>query len=271
VLAAGQDELLARWNVGGNGDPAFISNQPHYHPGPRVVIDTKILLGNLPRGRGGRRRGVLTRAGVLARARKYGYWPVRLCFEDGLRRDQSLHGKTIVRLTLSRSGRVAAARLVDTELDDRPVAECLVDEVRELEFLPAPRRRVDIEMSIRLWPGHAPVPLAGPPADDYEEPPGELDVAAARAALEEQSPAMRTCYRQGLARDPKLWGRVQLQLDLDPDGRVLKIAQTESRFPDPAVVQCIISTLSTVRLPQPKGGSSSIVCGVRLGRLPGSD
>ncbi len=271
VLAAVQDELLARWNVGGTGDPDFISNQPHYHPGARVVVDTKVLLGNLPKGRGGSRRGVLTQAGVLARARKYGYWPIRLCFEAGLRQNQALHGKTVVRLTLSGNGKVAAARLVDTDLDDRAVAECLADEVRNLEFLPPPRRRVDIETSIRLWPGHAPVPLVGPPEDDFEEPPGELDVAATRAALEQHSAALRSCYRQGLVRDPRLWGRVQLRVDQDPSGAILKVEQIESRFPDPAVAQCIIAALVSLELPKPKGGRLSFVCGVRLGHPPDSE
>ena len=270
VLAAVQDEVLARWNVGGTGAPEFVSNQPHYHPGARVVVDTEVLLGNLPKGRPGRRRGVLTQAGVLARARKYGYWPIRLCFEDGLRRDQSLHGKTVVRLTLAASGKVNATRLVDTDLNQRAVAECLVDEVRDLEFLPPPHRRVDVEMSIRLWPGHAPVPLAGPPDEDFEEPPGQLDVAATRSALEQCSPALRSCYRQGLARDPKLWGRIQLQVDQAPSGRIVKIAQTESRFPDPSVAQCIIAALGALELPKPKGGPLSFVYGVRLGRLPDS-
>ena len=271
VLAAGQDELLARWNLGGTGDPAFISNQPHYHPGARVVVDTKVLLGNLPRGRAGRPRGVLTRAGVLARARKYGYWPIRICFEAGLRRDQKLHGKTVIRLTLSANGKVAATRLVDTELEDRAVAECLADELQSLEFLPPPRRRVDIETSVKLWPGHAPVPLRGPPDEDFEEAPGQLDATAARVALQDRLPAIRTCYREGLGRDPGLWGRIQLQVDQDANGCVLGIRETESRFPDPAVARCIVAALRSLELPKPKGGRLSFVYGVRLGRLRASN
>ena len=91
VQAAVHDELLARWNVGGTGDPTFISNRSNYHPGARVVVDTTVVAGRLPvRSRHGRRRGVLSQQGLLAQSRTQGYWPFRLCFEDGLRRQQTL-------------------------------------------------------------------------------------------------------------------------------------------------------------------------------------
>jgi hypothetical protein len=39
--AAADDEELARWNVGGSSDPNSISSQASYHPGTRVVVDTR--------------------------------------------------------------------------------------------------------------------------------------------------------------------------------------------------------------------------------------
>ncbi len=41
IQAAGEDEVLAQWNVGGTGDPAFVSNRSGYHPGARVIVDTR--------------------------------------------------------------------------------------------------------------------------------------------------------------------------------------------------------------------------------------
>ena len=265
VHAAVLDETLARWNVGGTGDPSYISNRPGYHPGARVVVDAKVLSGNLPK-RG--RRGVLSEQSVLAEARKRGYWPYRLCFEDGLRLDQKLSGQTIVRLSIGSSGRVVATRLVQTKLKDENVARCLAERTGDLEFAPRPSRRVDVELSIKLWPGDAPVALVGPPDGTPFDNPGILDSEAAARALAQCEPSLRACYQQGVERDAELWGRIQFRIDQAADGRVQKVAEDESRFPDRQVVDCMVNVIQTQPLPAPKGGELTFVFAVRLGSMP---
>ncbi|HEY1532860.1 MAG TPA: hypothetical protein VGF76_02535, partial [Polyangiaceae bacterium] len=42
LQAAAEDEDLARWNIGGSADPSYPSSQASYHPGTRVVVDTRL-------------------------------------------------------------------------------------------------------------------------------------------------------------------------------------------------------------------------------------
>ncbi len=273
VYAAGRDQVLARWNVGGTGAPSFISNHPGYHPWPRVRVDTKILSRNLPRHapwnrRTGHRRHVLSVARVQAEARANGYWPFRLCSSAGLERDQKMHGQTILRFSITTHGHVAHAWLVKSKLADGEVKTCLRHALQKLEFKPAPQRRVDVELSVKLWPGDAPVPLTGPPdPDKAPDNPGQLDIAAIEKATADVPAAVRACYRDALARDPHLWGRIQLEVDLDDKGRVRHVAENESRFPAPSVVRCAADALRKCRFHAAKGGALSFVYALRLGAL----
>ncbi len=273
VYAAGRDEILARWNVGGTGDPSFISNGPSYHPWPRVRVDTKVLGGGLParapyNRRTGHRRHVLSVARVQAEARANGYWPFRLCSEAGLRRDQKMHGQTILRFSITTGGHVVHAWAVKSKLGDAEVKSCLRNAVHKLEFKPAPRRRVDVELSVKLWPGDAPVPLIGPP-DPKKAPdnPGQLDVSAIEKATADVPSSVSACYRSALERDPRLWGRIQLEVDLDDKGRVRHVDEKESHFPDRTVVHCAIEALRTSRFRAAKGGALSFVYALKLGAL----
>lgn len=273
VYASGRDDILARWNVGGTGDPAFISNHPGYHPWPRVRVDTKILGGHLPRRapydrRTGHRRHVLSVARVQAEARANGYWPFRLCSEAGLRHDQKMHGQTILRFSITARGHVVHAWLVKSKLHDDTVKSCLRRALHKLEFKPAPHRRVDVQLSVKLWPGDAPVPLIGPPdPDKAPENPGQLDVPAVQKATADVPRAVGVCYRAALERDPHLWGRIQLDVDLDAKGRVQHVAENESHFPGRSVVRCAIEALQKSRFHAAKGGSLSFVYALRLGTL----
>jgi hypothetical protein len=131
----------------------------------------------------------------------------------------------------------------------------------------------NVGLSIKLWPGDAPVPLAGPPLEEPVENPSVLDSAAVMEAPQAAHAGLKDCYRQGLARDSALWGPVQLVIDQDPSGRILKVHEEESRFPDRAGVRCMIEQLGQVSLPAPAGGQLSFAYALGLGRMPelGSD
>ncbi len=275
VYAAGQDELLARWNVGGNGDPAFISNRAHYHPGARVIVRVDIPPHRLPKHapydrRKGRYRKVLSETAVLAQARARGYWPFRMCFEDGLRRDQHVHGKVFFNARIATSGHVIGARITKQKLPDDDVRKCLLERVGELAFSVGPPRAIRFGLSIELWPGDAPVPSKDPPPDAPDNP-GELDgTAIERAALDARG-AITACYATGLERDAALWGRVQLQIDLDETGRTRRVRETESHFPDRDVSACIVRAAKQIGFPAAKAGALTFVFAVRLGDLPSRD
>jgi hypothetical protein len=274
VYAAGRDEELARWNVGGTRDPGFISNRPGYHPGARVRVDAEAMGTRLPERaprdrRTGRALRVLTASTLVAHLRKYGYWPYRLCFEEGLRKDQALKGETLVRADVDANGRIVSTRLLDTKLGNASVAECLSRKTLALQ-VPAPGRALRVKVGIKLWPGDAPVPSIGPPDGATLENSGRIDIAAVRSATSASTGDVAACYAAALERDPGLWGRIELRIDLDERGRVRKVAEHESRFPAREVVSCAADSLQQVAFPRPSDGPISVVYAIRLGRPPES-
>jgi hypothetical protein len=261
VARAGDDELVARWNAGGNGDPSYPPNRSSFHPGARVVVDTRVIYPRLPSS-GPSARG-LTHGRLLAQARSRGYWPFRLCYEGGLRQNPTLSGETRIRFTLGPRGGVLATRLLATELKDRSVAACLSRRARSLRFDPAPGRKVDVDLSVKLWPGDAPLPPLSADAP-------ELDPATARGierSLRTRQEHVERCYAAGLARDPALWGRIALTFVVDRTGAITKLEERESRFPDKSVVDCLARALAELELPD-GARETTFVAALRLGTLP---
>src|SRR5690606_1251418 len=101
-------------------------------------------------------------------------------------------------------------RLRDTELD-REAGACLRQAVEAFRYRPAPPALVAVDLSVEFWPGDAPVPEHGPPPEATPSP-GVLDADALGNVLAGALDEVRECYRQGRARDAKLWGRVELLL-----------------------------------------------------------
>jgi hypothetical protein len=269
VNASVADVQLARWNVGGTGDPDYVSNRADFHPATRVRVDARVISGHLPSRRSGRRHARLTRADVLAESRSHGYWPFRLCFEDDEHDHAHLHGQSTFVLSVSRTGRVARARLERTHLDDHDVARCLLDRARHLHFAPAPGHAIRVWLSVKLWPGDAPLPRHDLASELDPAQPQALALGAVERAAAPLETEVAGCYRAGLERDRKLWGRIELRIDLDRHGRVRAARQVESRFPDYQVVRCVEDALSSVTFPAPARGPASFIYAVRLGRPPG--
>lgn len=270
VAAGAHDELLARWNLGGTSAPDFPSNRPSYHPGTRVKVETRVVSGKLPKTapvdrRTGKHAVVLSETSLLTRSRKHGYWPYRLCFERAVQqRGKQKGGETVLRFAVDARGRVGQPVLLRTKLDATEVVECLLAETRALPLLPPPRR-VQVELSVEVWPGDAALPSL-PPAPADPALAGPLDGEALEKALEADRGALASCYAEGLARDPGLWGRLQVHVERDARGRVTAARQSESRFPDPEVVACVLGLLKETRLPT--GGAPGFEIALRLGREP---
>ncbi len=264
VQASVADEDLARWNVGGSSDPDLPSNKPGFHPAPRVKVDT-VVRGPAPERSS--KKGVLSKTAVLAEARNLGYWPFRLCFEAGLRRNPKLRGKTRLRVTLRRAGKPASVRLLSTELADREAATCLVERARSLSFTPAPRRRVTVEVSIDLSHGDAPLPGMDEVTANRGATP---DLRALSRALDTRLPALARCYADALKGDPKLWGRLGIRLDVDAMGTARTIAEAGSAFPQQATAACALDAIRTPPISGEVRGPLSVVWGVRFGHPPES-
>jgi len=271
--AAAEDEELARWNVGGSSDVNAVSSQATFHPGTRVVVDTRPAKRRAgappppaPRG--------LTYQRVLAQARSRGYWPFRLCFERGQpdkqsaaggRRDkQSAGGETRVAFTIGTRGKVTAARLLDSKLENASMAACMVREVNKLEFSPAPASKLRMVAMIQVYPGDAEQPVVPDPALVAALPRGDFDPEAARARVLEKQAELDACFADARRADPALWGRLALSVILEIDGSVHRISEVESRFPSATATRCAQALLSTVIFPSVNGKPFSFVVPLRL-------
>ncbi len=248
MLTLERDEELLQWALGGASDPQHPSNRPGYHPATRVVIDVE-LLSRAPHGATKRLQRI---------ARSTGYWPLRACFETAQRLATKAERSARVRLTLGATGKVLGARSMGPT-PDRDYARCALQRLRGLDFKPGFTRKLDIEISVRQWPGHAPLP---PRAPEGTTVPRLSDQAF--AALSGLASTLGGCYEKGLASDAKLWGRIAFRLQLAGDGE-LEIAQpVETRFPNAEVVECARQAVQGARVSSP--GVSELTFAVRLGQ-----
>jgi hypothetical protein len=259
IAASTFDEELARWNLGGASDPAHPSNRANYHPAPRVLVELGALSRRVPKR--AQHAKALSEATLLAEARNHGYWPFRTCFERGLRSKPELAGRTRLRMTLVAGGRVSASRVLGTELD-RATAACLARAARELVFRRGPTRRLDVDLSVQLWPGDAPLPPRSEGRGTTE-----LEMRALLPAFEAVSPALARCCSEALARDAKLWGRLAFHIQGSGEGAVSRVSETESRFADREASACMARELGAARLPT-RGQAFEVMFAARCGRPP---
>jgi len=261
--AAADDDELARWNAGGSADPSSASNGASYHPGTRVVVDTRqaklrpgALRAPAPRG--------LTLERVQAQTRSRGYWPFRLCFEAGQREKKSLGGETRVAFTIGTRGRVRAARLLASQLRNTSSAACLVREVLKLEFTPQPPRALAMVASIKIWPGDAEL-LDVPDASSIGLPAGgAFDPELIRTRVADKQAALDACFTEARRADAKLWGRLALSVILEVDGSVHRVSEVESHFPSPSATRCAQVFVSGLLFPSVNGKPFSFVLPLRL-------
>jgi len=263
MQAAAEDEELARWNAGGSSDPNAASSQASYHPGTRVMVDTRPAKRRagarpLPPPRG------LSYGLVQAQARSRGYWPFRLCFELGQRDKKGTGGETRVAFTIGTRGRVTAARLLDSKLGNAASAACLTREVLKLQFNPAPPALLRMVATIAVYPGDAEQPVLPDATAAQALPRGDFDPEAMRARVTDKQRELDACFAEARASDPALWGRLALSVILEVDGSVHRVTEAESRFPNPAATRCAQALLSTQLFPSVNGKPFSFVVPLRL-------
>jgi hypothetical protein len=249
VAASADEDLLARWNRGGP-DASGPTAAKAPHPAPRVKVDVVQVKGHV------------AETDVLRTARAKGYWPFRLCYEEGLRRMPKLHGAVRFRVTVGPGGAVRGVRKVASEVGDDAVTSCVLKAAHGLALAPPERGTPDVTLEVSLWPGDAPVRAASASLARTVEVSDAL-VAALRARWD----GVRACYAEGLRRTPGLWGRLAMKLHVTAKGEIIEAAEVESHFPDRDVTECALRVYERAGL-SPFGEDRVIVYPLRLGTPP---
>lgn len=210
-----------------------------YHAAPRIMIDVEGA-GDAP-----------ALADLQRVARAKGYWPVRRCYESGLRRDQHLRGNVALTLSVDASGTVTAATSAPakgTALADPVAAACVVRELALLSFAEPARTSVDAgaagaevaaRVDVTLGTGDAPV-FAAAPIPNAE---------AVREALRQRWPEATQCYARALEHDPHAGGRMDLHFRVAKDGRVLSVQEGDAHLAAADLASCVLDVYERATLP----------------------
>jgi hypothetical protein len=73
-------------------------------------------------------------------------------------------------------------------------------------------------------------------------------------ALVRRQAATKPCYDQRLLDDPRLAGRVTVDLRVGPDGKVCSANVTRNELGDSGVAECVVDVLREFVYPPPDGG-----------------
>ena len=245
---------LDRWNTGSLGP------QRSWHPQPRVVVSEPVVAA-----------GKADATGAMRALRAGQYVGIRRCYDRALRETPDLEGRTVLRLSVRRDGRVASARVVDSgrgvpdtrkfgkAMPDATVRSYLAQSFGTAHVPELRSKTATMLVAVDVWPGDAPLP---------EKPPGPLPGRVSLAEVEAQLAAKRAtlmaCFDQGRSRAPHLWGRLVVRFDVDGSGQASRVEETESTFPDRDVVRCVTEQVRQSSWPGATGGEARVLVAWRL-------
>jgi len=261
IEASVMNEMLGRWNVGGCASPTCVSNRPGFHPGTRVIVETHPISQRTNRWEA----GLLLK--LQADFRSRGYWLYRNCFESTARNTESAGGDIWLRLQVSR-GAVYQSQVVSTTIRQRSIVSCVKDSTRMMRVSPVEKRVSIFVLRVRLFPGDVPLSPTrrrAPGVEPLNPTRFDATIGPIRRSIEE-------CALQGLQRDPALWGRISLRVQVRLDRRIGNVREDDSHFPDRAVVECCHTSLLNKTLASPPV-VGELRLAVRVGELaiPGRD
>jgi hypothetical protein len=88
---------------------------------------------------------------------------------------------------------------------------------------------------------------------------GSLPPAQIKQVIRDSLRALKKCYEYGLLRNPKLEGRVSVRFVIELDGSVHDSTLDSSTLPDDEVARCVVNHMTTLRFPEPDGGTVTVV------------
>jgi hypothetical protein len=260
TMAMSQDDaVIAEWNRGGYEHSIPIV-QGHFgkehplHTAPRVMID--MTLSAHPSA---------TEEEVEKQVRAKGYWPVRLCYESGLRRLQTLNGTLTFRFDIDHKGKLTHVQPAEKPFADHEVATCIAKGLATLSVAPPPKRSIGRStVTIQIYPGDEPIYLHSPVIRTSDPTAEDPALRPVREALRDVLPHVRECYTAGLVQHPGLWGRMAVALTVDERGAISGAEEIESQFPDSNVTRCVIESLRAARV-------QALPAGALAASMPGSE
>jgi hypothetical protein len=186
-------------------------------------------------------------------ARDLGYWPIRRCYEEGLRRNQRLGGE--IRLALSSAGEdtgAIRATVVATTLADESVTLCVAREMKRLALWPVDSE-LTASVAVALSTGDEPVPLPAPAPH----------AGALREGLRAAWPGMQQCYEAELTRQPDGGGRIELRFRAR-GGEVLEVDERDVGFGSNDFTQCVLGVARDAKLAVPRDAPGETKFGYSL-------
>jgi metallo-beta-lactamase class B len=117
-----------------------------------------------------------------------------------------------------------------------------------------------------LQPSAGPSPFApnkpvgtGAAGHQIDSPFGPYDKEVVFAVVRRHIDEVSGCYKQALARDSSLFGRVIVQSTIAASGEVIASVLQSSTLGNPVVESCMVATVSGWQFPKPIGGGTVIV------------
>lgn len=146
----------------------------------------------------------------------------------------------------SASQQVVAAKPADPlkEPPDLPDYPCPPPEVREFEE--ASKASKESSRPSKRKP-------------DVEQGNGRLPPEDIQRTIRARYPQFRSCYEQGLGRDPNLIGRVTMRFVIGRDGNITSIQPVCTSMPDREVVRCVTEAYKPLTFLQPQGGIVTVI------------
>jgi hypothetical protein len=162
-----------------------------------------------------------------------------------------------------------------TNVSDCKVIACLKAGLTQMKAPPATPEGANLDTYLELEPGKPPRPtgeIASPAeqarASCTDDAPtsaaGRLPPETIQSVVRAHYGRFRACYDAGLARDPRLTGRVGIRFVIRPDGHVTNASVVDNTLPNCAVSACVRNRFKELVFPKPEGGVVTVVYPIML-------
>jgi hypothetical protein len=191
---------------------------------------------------------------------------LRSCFASG---GEPVRGFMKLSFEVEKTGTVSNVEVETSSFAEPSVTTCLTDRVAGLRF-EAPDAKAKTHWTFvsglheKPDDDEKPVKRKKKKAPDDDRVQGVTIDEKSRGSLEPHEieevvhagfGLFAHCYREGLARKPRLAGTVQLRMVIGRDGIVDSLRDAESDIPDPELIDCVAEGFFALRFPKPRRGT----------------